>query len=522
MDRSGHSLDTHAAEDTKTSSIILYDHPLSPCARRVRITLIEKGLSWETQNIDLSRLEQRSPRYLAINPNGLVPTLAHGCHVLWESNVITEYLDRAFPDTIQLYPTIGSQRIEVKFWQNAELLMAETFRPLMYQRLMGPIVHSTRTHEEAMRIARLSTDDPADLEWEDKVWRVAVLTPEEQLVSENTLYEFADRVESELKKSTSGWLVGNAFSQAEISVYPRLLMYPWIGLPLELARFPCTIKWMSRLAERQSFTQSLSADLQKTAQFLQSPVFALLRRVTLKPVEKRWFFERFYVNILGMAIRWVGDSNRVGVTTLQTPMKTAPNVSMCTPRHPTALEMDKAVKLVVTKDSPDSELIIVALKIRKIDYSVEESTPAPRLEIAGKVIEDAGLALDAINLVSAPGPRLFPDNIVDDARVRIWLAFAASWHKEFYPLLKAMIVDQTSIRDDSRLQTAVHILGNRLDQLESRLNGREWVATNDYTIADEALKIKIEMLPRMDVQVDSRLNITTWMQRCATIKSASI
>lgn len=35
-------------------------------------------------------------------------------------------------------------------------------------------------------------------------------------------------------------------------------MYPWIGLPLELARFPNTTKWMARLAERPSFTQSIS------------------------------------------------------------------------------------------------------------------------------------------------------------------------------------------------------------------------------------------------------------------------
>jgi glutathione S-transferase len=44
--------------------LILYDHPSSPCARRVRITLLEKGLAWDTQIIDLSRLEQRRPEYL--------------------------------------------------------------------------------------------------------------------------------------------------------------------------------------------------------------------------------------------------------------------------------------------------------------------------------------------------------------------------------------------------------------------------------------------------------------------------
>lgn len=76
---------------------------------------------------------------------------------------------------------------------------------------MGLIVHLSRTYDEAIRIARLLTNDPADLEWEDKVWRIAVLTPEEQIASEHLLYKFADDVESELAKSTSEWLVGNTF-----------------------------------------------------------------------------------------------------------------------------------------------------------------------------------------------------------------------------------------------------------------------------------------------------------------------
>jgi hypothetical protein len=86
------------------------------------------------------------------------------------------------------------------------------------------------------------------------------------------------------------------------------------------------------------------------------------------------------------------------------------------------------------------------------------------------VIEDFGLALDAIDLVSAPGPRLFPD-VVEEAKVRIWLAFAASWYKEFNLLLQAVILGRTRIREDLKLDTAAHVLETRLDQLESRLEG---------------------------------------------------
>src|SRR5262245_6968016 len=117
--------------------LILYDFGGSPCARRVRITLIEKGLHWDTVVIDLSRLEQRNPEYLKINPNGFVPTLAHGDRVIYESNVITEYLDDVFPE-IRLYPTDPWELAQVKMWQSAEAAMAKDYRTLMYQRLMGP------------------------------------------------------------------------------------------------------------------------------------------------------------------------------------------------------------------------------------------------------------------------------------------------------------------------------------------------------------------------------------------------
>jgi len=52
--------------------------------RRVRAVLLEKGLSWTSRVLDLMRMEQKRPEYLALNPNGVVPTLVHGERVLYE------------------------------------------------------------------------------------------------------------------------------------------------------------------------------------------------------------------------------------------------------------------------------------------------------------------------------------------------------------------------------------------------------------------------------------------------------
>ena len=111
-------------------NLTLYDFQGSPCARRVRAVLLEKGLTWTTRIVDLTKMEQKRPEYLALNPNGVVPTLVHGERVLYESNVITEYLDDVFPHP-RLYPIDPWLRAQAKMWQAFELAMAKDYRPLM-------------------------------------------------------------------------------------------------------------------------------------------------------------------------------------------------------------------------------------------------------------------------------------------------------------------------------------------------------------------------------------------------------
>ena len=55
----------------------LYHFWSSVCSVRCRMALEEKGVSWTSRYIDLFRFDQLQPEYLAINPDGLVPTLVH-------------------------------------------------------------------------------------------------------------------------------------------------------------------------------------------------------------------------------------------------------------------------------------------------------------------------------------------------------------------------------------------------------------------------------------------------------------
>ena len=59
----------------------------------------EIGLAVERTDIGGPYGGNDRPEYLALNPNGLVPSLIHDGAIILDSSVIMEYLDEIFPDT---------------------------------------------------------------------------------------------------------------------------------------------------------------------------------------------------------------------------------------------------------------------------------------------------------------------------------------------------------------------------------------------------------------------------------------
>ena len=60
-------------------------------------------------------MEQLTPDYLALNPNGVVPTLVHDGNVIFESSVINEYLNEALPGP-SLLPEDAASRATARSW----------------------------------------------------------------------------------------------------------------------------------------------------------------------------------------------------------------------------------------------------------------------------------------------------------------------------------------------------------------------------------------------------------------------
>lgn len=91
----------------------LYSYFRSSASYRVRIALNLKRLDYDTVPVHLAKGAQRSEGYLAVNPAGLVPTLAEDGHVLTQSLAIIEYLDELYPEP-PLLPGSAADRARIR------------------------------------------------------------------------------------------------------------------------------------------------------------------------------------------------------------------------------------------------------------------------------------------------------------------------------------------------------------------------------------------------------------------------
>jgi glutathione S-transferase len=92
----------------------LYNAPQSTCSQRVRFVLNAKGLGFEEKKLDLLAGDQLKPEYLALNPNGVVPTLVHDGEVVIDSSVIIEYLDEVVPEGESFTPQAPAERARMR------------------------------------------------------------------------------------------------------------------------------------------------------------------------------------------------------------------------------------------------------------------------------------------------------------------------------------------------------------------------------------------------------------------------
>jgi maleylpyruvate isomerase len=125
--------------------MILHGYFRSTASYRVRLALSLKGLAFETVSHHLRKNEQRTPEFLALNPQGLVPALEVSGHVLTQSLAICEFLDEVHPDPA-LLPASPLGRAQVRA---AAQVIACDIHPIQNLKILERL-HQNGLSEEAV------------------------------------------------------------------------------------------------------------------------------------------------------------------------------------------------------------------------------------------------------------------------------------------------------------------------------------------------------------------------------------
>eukprot|EP00698_Gefionella_okellyi_P022725 TRINITY_DN7571_c0_g1_i1.p1 TRINITY_DN7571_c0_g1~~TRINITY_DN7571_c0_g1_i1.p1 ORF type:complete len:585 (+),score=123.26 TRINITY_DN7571_c0_g1_i1:70-1824(+) len=566
---------------TNTQGFLLYDVGSSSPCHRVRITLHEKGIAWDTQTMDLAVSSNRSQAYLNLNPSGAVPTLGHGERVIWDSNVITEYIDDLYPAApVPLYPDDPWELAQVKMWQASELAVAKDYRPLMYQRLMGPMLHLTRSLPDVLDAVRKYSTDEIDLEWTRRVWNLKVLTVPEEIAHQERILQWLERLESHLMGKH--YLVGDRCSMADITVYPRVFHIPFVDIEIKKERFPSIVQWMSRLSKRVAFGKAISTPEKGIETLVKTPVLSFLGKV-LKRAEGEWsWHEKARIAVLRTMFDKIFGSANVAVkySGVERPLRQpragrqpAQAAKVKEWRAQSKDVVDAPLTLFSYAWAPEARRIRILLGEKRLQYrtsnvdlarlanrseqylSLNPTGEVPTLVHGDRTIYNTAFIAEYIDRLFGK-EKLFPDDAYLCAQTRMWLAFDDEFDCEYRPLFYLNVIrpilsgqginekdvdnyvpadvhpsHKEWLRDvirgtprfDLSPDAARELILRKVDAIEARLKQGRYLLGDLFTFADIALFTRVDSLAALNIELDgSRYPSTNrWLNELRSRASVS-
>jgi glutathione S-transferase len=191
--------------------------------QKVLWCLAELEVPYQRIDAGMAFGQNDTAEYLAMNPNGRVPTLVDGDYVLWESNSIMRYLNLAYGKDFAIYPQDAKGRAAVDRWLDWTL---STLQPVDRPVFWGLV----RTPPEKRDMAQLQKDaDAAAL-----VWRVV----EAQLASRR-------------------FIEGDQFTIADIAL--GAFARRWFGVEgVTKPKLPNMERWLAQFSQRAGFVKFIA------------------------------------------------------------------------------------------------------------------------------------------------------------------------------------------------------------------------------------------------------------------------
>lgn len=193
--------------------MVLYSGTTCPFSQRCRFVLFEKGMDFEVRDIDL----YNKPEDISVmNPYGQVPILVERELILYESNIINEYIDERFPHP-QLMPADPTMRARTR------LFLFNFERELFTQ--VSLLEDRNETDPKAQEQARQKIRDG-----------LAQLAP---ILTKNK------------------YMLGEEFSMLDVAIAPLLWRLDHYGIELPKSAAPIQ-KYGERVFSRPAFIEALT------------------------------------------------------------------------------------------------------------------------------------------------------------------------------------------------------------------------------------------------------------------------
>lgn len=210
--------------------LIVYGASLSPFVRKVRVTLAEKGLKYEQDPVTPF---QPPPNFTEISPLKRIPVLRDTDlpepNTLPDSSIICDYLEHKFPTT-RLFPPDPYLRARALWFEEyADTIIAQNVGlGLFFERIVK-------------KLLRQETDES-----------VCATTLNEKLPP---LFTYLDK-----EIGSRRYLVGDAFSIADIAVCSPLVNFAHAGEQIDADRWPNLAHYVTAILARPSFKASIDEE----------------------------------------------------------------------------------------------------------------------------------------------------------------------------------------------------------------------------------------------------------------------
>ncbi len=231
----------------------LYHAGLTTCSKKARHCLAEKGLDYTSHYVNLRRFENHRPEYLALNPNGVVPTLVDDGTVILESTFINEYLDEVFPEP-PLRPSDPAARARMRGWgKMADDFGLSAVRIPTWSRTKADAIKALQesgTLDET--IARIPLKDHRDKFRKIAAGGFSDAEFDDAYAKMDFLYA---RAEAAL--AGAPYLAGEMFTLADINMLPFIYQFgKYRPELLDPANHPHTADWHDRMMARPAVVKT--------------------------------------------------------------------------------------------------------------------------------------------------------------------------------------------------------------------------------------------------------------------------